>query len=459
MRLSLLNMAAIGEPQILRDKLELSIATLKNADLALARHGCVALQRIAAAGPIDAKAAKAVIKSLEKILVSAPKTEAEGDEWYATAEQAVGTIYAPSESPEPLLTSVHLQKMGAALTPEGQASEGGEEMMDANALSRVLFLIGHVALKTLVYFEQCKKILDKRRAKLLDDLTADDDIAAAAGGGAAAAEENMDRCDDYSVQLIEAHTLLGAWAPLVAAVCRNESGHFGAELRSAACSDDVQAHVRLVRVLRQQPSAALHRHEGRAGGLHPRQHRDCSGRPLLPPPEHLEPWTSHLYAQLKDNEPRVRKNVLMVLMHLILNDMVKVKGQVAELALCLLDGDERISALAKLFFTEFAKKGTSPVYNLLPDIVSSLSSALGLSSDGFREILEFLITFIQKDKQTESMVEKLCLRFDTSDKVQHHREISFCVVAHAHREVDQEAHRALPYVWQQARRRRRLRQL
>jgi hypothetical protein len=105
---------------------------------------------------------------------------------------------------------------------------------------------------------------------------------------------------------------------------------------------------------------------------------------------------------------QVRKNTLMVLTHLILNDMMKasclpallpscpplaaflpapccrrrsfvllrkssaappapdthatapthpqVKGHIAKMAVCLEDGDERISALAQLFFHELAKK-------------------------------------------------------------------------------------------------------
>jgi hypothetical protein len=34
--------------------------------------------------------------------------------------------------------------------------------------------------------------------------------------------------------------------------------------------------------------------------------------------------TAHLYGRLRDADPRVRKTALMVLTHLILNDMIKV---------------------------------------------------------------------------------------------------------------------------------------
>ena len=65
--------------------------------------------------------------------------------------------------------------------------------------------------------------------------------------------------------------------------------------------------------------------------------------------------------------------MLMVLTHLILNDMIKVKGQVCHVVLSLLDQDEQISDLAKVFFTELSKRSNNPIYNLMGDIVAILS--------------------------------------------------------------------------------------
>lgn len=74
-------------------------------------------------------------------------------------------------------------------------------------------------------------------------------------------------------------------------------------------------------------------------------------------PNLIEPWTPSVYAILRDKDPRVRKNTLMVLSHLILNDMIKVKGQISEMAICIEDEEERISDLARLFFHELSQKG------------------------------------------------------------------------------------------------------
>ncbi|XP_057535381.1 condensin-1 complex subunit CAP-D2-like isoform X1 [Amaranthus tricolor] len=127
-------------------------------------------------------------------------------------------------------------------------------------------------------------------------------------------------------------------------------------------------------------------------------------------PNLVEPWTEHMYARLRDSSVSVRINAILVLSHLILNEMMKVKGYIYEMALRLEDEDERISNLAKLF-TELAKKGSNPIYNLLPDIVGKLSQQ-NLDRESFCNIMQFLIGSIKKDKQMEGLVEKLCNRFN-----------------------------------------------
>jgi condensin complex subunit 1 len=69
---------------------------------------------------------------------------------------------------------------------------------------------------------------------------------------------------------------------------------------------------------------------------------------------------------LSDGVVQVKKNTLMVLTHLILNAMIKVKGQLGEMAKCLEDQDLRIQDLAKLFFKELSTKENA-IYNNLQD--------------------------------------------------------------------------------------------
>lgn len=90
---------------------------------------------------------------------------------------------------------------------------------------------------------------------------------------------------------------------------------------------------------------------------------------------------------LRNGNLGVRRTSLMVLTHLILNDMLKVKGNIAKMALLLTDDDDMLRPQAQLFFHELAKKSvknTNPIYNLLPDILSVLGEEQGLTVDDFR---------------------------------------------------------------------------
>jgi non-SMC mitotic condensation complex subunit 1 len=76
--------------------------------------------------------------------------------------------------------------------------------------------------------------------------------------------------------------------------------------------------------------------------------------------------SDELYRGLSDRDLVVKKNTLMVLTHLILNGMIKVKGQLGEMAKCLEDKEPRVADLAKLFFTDLSTKDNA-IYNNLPD--------------------------------------------------------------------------------------------
>ena len=90
-------------------------------------------------------------------------------------------------------------------------------------------------------------------------------------------------------------------------------------------------------------------------------------------PNVIEPWTRRIYSRLSDDDTIVRYNTLMVLTHLILNDMIKVKGQVSHVVMMLNDPCFEIRELATLFFTKLSERSNNPIYNLLGDIIATLS--------------------------------------------------------------------------------------
>lgn len=99
----------------------------------------------------------------------------------------------------------------------------------------------------------------------------------------------------------------------------------------------------------------------------------------------------------------------MVLTHLILNDMIKVKGQVCHVVLRLLDAAETVSDLAKLFFNELSKRSNNPIFNLMGDIVAILSrDETEVANDGisvrlvtpaeFQTVMSFLLAFVKTER-------------------------------------------------------------
>eukprot|EP00484_Ammonia_sp_Unknown_P005006 CAMPEP_0197073468 /NCGR_PEP_ID=MMETSP1384-20130603/210621_1 /TAXON_ID=29189 /ORGANISM="Ammonia sp." /LENGTH=1672 /DNA_ID=CAMNT_0042512305 /DNA_START=42 /DNA_END=5060 /DNA_ORIENTATION=- len=144
-------------------------------------------------------------------------------------------------------------------------------------------------------------------------------------------------------------------------------------------------------------------------------------------PNELDQWSTNIYRNLRDENVIVRKNTLMVLTHLILNDMIKVRDSISEIALLLEDPVASISDLARLFFQELSKKGKNPIYNILPDTISRLSNNESVSEKTFKYIMKFLLAFITKDKQKENLIEKLCNRFNSSNDIKAWRYIAYCL--------------------------------
>ena len=199
-------------------------------------------------------------------------------------------------------------------------------------------------------------------------------------------------------EVVDSANLLSAFVPLVVHVCSNPSRYRDPSLRIAASlalaklmlvsPDFCERHLQLLFTLMERSEEdALRGNLIVAAG-------DLSFRF----PNVLEPWTPNMYARLRDPSPAVRSNTLTVLTHLILNDMIKVKGQISDMALCVSDESDKISGLARHFFSELARKGNA-LYNVMPDIISRLSSAEEeVTEDRFRKVMGHIVSLIEKDK-------------------------------------------------------------
>ena len=103
----------------------------------------------------------------------------------------------------------------------------------------------------------------------------------------------------------------------------------------------------------------------------------------------------------------------MVLTHLILNDQIKARTQISKIAFLLVDSDEEVQQMAKLFFVSLSGRNQNDIYNVVPDAISRLSSDTKkrLPKNGFQTIMRFLLSFVQKERNSETLMQKLAMRF------------------------------------------------
>ncbi|KAF4022870.1 hypothetical protein G4228_014892 [Cervus hanglu yarkandensis] len=353
--------------------------------------------------------------------------------WVPFKEAAVALIYQLAEGPEVICAQMlqdcakqALEKLEEKSDPQEAPQE--TPVLPTFLLMNLLSLAGDVALQQLVHLEQAvsgelcrRRVLreeqeHKRKEPKEKNSNSESTLEEEMGLGGATADDTEAElirgiCE---LELLEGKQTLAAFVPLLLKVCNNPGLYSNPELSTAASlalgkfcmisATFCDSQLRLLFTMLEKSSLPIVRSNLMI----------ATGDLAIRFPNLVDPWTPHLYARLRDPSQHVRKTAALVMTHLILKDMVKVKGQVSEMAVLLIDPAPQIAALAKNFFNELSNKANA-IYNLLPDIISRLSAPEGgVEEEPFHTIMKQLLSYITKDKQTESLVEKLCQRFRTA---------------------------------------------
>ncbi|XP_028550454.1 condensin complex subunit 1 [Dendrobium catenatum] len=434
--LSVLCMAAKSSPGILsshwQDIIDIGFGRWAKVEPLLARTACVALERLPEEDKKKLRCNGSNVFGVLQSLVTGfwlPESI-----WYAAADKAISTIYSIHPAPENFAVGMAKKSLNSVFsctvideTPDQVDSDGmNSSIISTSKLGRFLFVISQIALNQLVYIESCVRKVRLEKSKK-DKAKCESEVVDSNSNGATDginAELGIAASDDAIIDSLSERAekeiisssssdknVIGYFAPFLSKLCRNVNvmqkyPELQPSAMLALCrlmiidAEFCEANLQLLfTVVENAPSETVR--------------SNCTvalGDLAVRFPNLLEPWTENMYARLRDPSTSVRKNAVLVLSHLILNDMMKVKGYIDEMAVRIEDKDERISSLAKLFFHELSKKGNNPIYSLLPDILGRLSSQ-NLEEGVFYNIMQFLITSIKKDKQMEGLVEKLCNRF------------------------------------------------
>ena len=358
--------------------------------------------------------------------------------WLSVCEECMHAVFHIHPCPDKILGSV----IAPVYESLGLSSDAcSPTVLCSNVrLARFLFILGQGALNAVVYTEfianEAKKASVKKESKSNNKTTTVDSMEEEMGMIAAVDAEHDRIFTRVTEHDLIFENLLGKFHPVIAFIVANDKGNYSnlllRETAIFALSRYMTVSSRLCEtylsllftVLVKEQSDAIKTSIVIALG-------DLAFRF----PNALEPWTGHMYARLTDNSVVVRYNALMVLTHLILNDMIKVKGQVSHIVCCLCDPVDAIKDLATLFFMRLSERSNNPVYNLLGDIIASLSSATNdentgatvVTTEKFQTIMKFLLCFVKKDKQADGLLERLVLRIGLADSLQQRRNLAFCI--------------------------------
>lgn len=430
-----LGMLALADPEIVvretEAMLRIGLGSLGCSDLVLAKYTCIALRRMAPGRQAKSKdSGVAKLSNDHPVLVKlAAMTEIASDskEWYGVAEQAIGAIYALSKHPDVLCSDIIRRKTKFVFQPHlrqpspTQTSLDGDEQRPGTAstdgqsakakpsswaLSQLLFIVGHIAIKQIVHLELCELDFKRRKAEQEKNKAAN-----------AAAQKKGDQADDNELDLIGGTTeddfteamahirerellygensLLTNFGPLVTEICANSNAYPDRNLQAAATlcmaklmcvsAEYCEKNLPLLITIMERSEDPIVRSNAVI----------ALGDMAVCFNHLIDENTDFLYRRLNDGDASVKRTCLMTLTFLILAGQVKVKGQLGEMAKCLEDDDKKIADLARMFFTELATKDNA-VYNHFVDIFSLLSSEKDMNEGALRRIIKFLAGFVEK---------------------------------------------------------------
>lgn len=419
-----LGMLATANPEIVVGEIETMLRTGLGAhgrnDLQLAKYTCIALRRI---NPLGRNAKDSTIKfsrlpndhAVCVRLAAITEVQSESKEWYGVAEQAINAIYAVSKHPDTLCSNILRRKTRYVFSnPQSRpASRDETQAIDmttiekprkrdnAVALSQLLFIVGHVAIKQIVHLELCE--LDFKRRKQEKEKQAQvekekekeegDELDLIGGTTEDDFTEAMTHIREREL-LYGPSSLLATFGPLVSEVCANNTTYADKGLQAAAtlclaklmCVSSEYCETNLpllITIMERSPDATVRSNAVIALG----DMAVCFNHLI-------DENTDFLYRRLADDDVSVKRTCLMTLTFLILAGQVKVKGQLGEMAKCLEDEDRRIADLARMFFTELSTKDNA-VYNHFVDMFSLLSAG-HMDEESFKRIVKFLLGFVEK---------------------------------------------------------------
>ncbi|KAJ5397229.1 hypothetical protein N7509_005342 [Penicillium cosmopolitanum] len=464
-----LGMLALADPEVVIKEIEamlrIGLGGLGRSDLVLAKYTCIALRRMVPGRQAKSKEVVAIPKlandhSVLTKLGAMLEIVSESKEWYGVAEQAISAIYTLSKHPDTLCSDIlrrktrfvfqpHLQRPSSShtsasveeqrpstATTEDQQQPPSKPKPSSAALSQLLYIVGHIAIKQIVHLELCE--LDFKRRKAEQEKTKAAESAGQKDDDADADELDLiggtteDDFTDAMAHIRERellygeNSLLSKFGPLVAEICANNNAYPDRDLQASATlclaklmcvsAEYCEKNLPLLITIMERSEDPIVRSNAVI----------ALGDMAVSFNHLIDENTDFLYRRLNDDDASVKRTCLMTLTFLILAGQVKVKGQLGEMAKCLEDDDKKTADLARMFFTELATKDNA-VYNHFVDMFSLLSAEKNLEEASLRRIVKFLIGFVEKEKHARQLADKLAARLPRCETERQWNDVAYAL--------------------------------
>lgn len=377
--------------------------------------------------------------------------------WMPLAESCIATIHALCKTPILLYTSIvqYLAKEVDGMTEAQVVKKCESDAEFAKRVAQLLFVVGHTALKHLVAIDSWERAqlkametpppgaaVGQRSARSSGALPANegglDVMHKELGMGSTTAkrheiEEAAGK--KRNAMLEERSSVWRHHADLVVRICHQKPEKQRADLRPAAvlclsklmiASSEyatqcmpllftIASNVNESWVVKTNTLLAI----GDLACVHPN---------IVDP--YMKLKDKGLFALLHDDDNRVRAVTVQICSHLVLSEMLRIGDRLDSIVRLVADPDPTIRANAATFIKNFALKHRRGIGNMIPPLIPVLSDSM--PTEAFQESLKTLLEKVEKDKPTESLIEKLCSRFGSfSDKARKKRcvarNLAFCL--------------------------------
>lgn len=318
--------------------------------------------------------------------------------WFAVAEQLIRTAASICERPLLVLKAIAIKTLKILF--EDNNSEFN--------LAKVVFVGGEIAMKTVVYGE---KVATEYKKKI-DTSKPSDELEEIHGGKDAEIQIKLKNLKIDQENIVN-EGLVSKFTPIILGFVKKLDEVKTIVLRKALVLSLAKLMCINAKLCEEYlplliSIAKNNENEGiRSSAV------ISLGDLVMRHPNMLEQQSVHLFSLLTDECVQVRKKALLIISHLVLNDMLKMKGLMANIMKCYLDPE--LKGVVCVFIEELHAKDPKTIYNMIPDSISNLLKT-DLTHNEFKAISDMIFAYITKEREGENLSERLSTRFKDSGK-------------------------------------------